>query len=397
MKTEPIIEFIRLVRALGLLNPLKKAYTYRRCALILVVILAAGGAYLIMSDDVSPSPADLRNETTVTIDPREDGTVQFTIGTLGRADAIRLTGGVESVVELTPEQPSQTITASSRVNVLAVSNGQEVLIDTYTPPRRVDDATEITPEITAPDGPVPTDVDVTISATKTTTRNTNGPISYNWEFSDGTTATGTTLTRTFEEAGQVTVILRVSDGTTTEQTQTTLIIESGRPIAQFDAPDVSTVETAFTVSGSESVAQSGRIVSYEWDFGDGTTRRGAEASHEYTEIGTYDVVLTVTDSWGQTDSQVEQVTIENRPPNAEARIPSTGTVGVPLTVTARGSADPDNQEIFVQWTFGDGRVGYGVEERHVYQSPGEYTIVLTVTDSEGAQDVVVETIRIRDR
>jgi PKD repeat protein len=397
MKTEPIIEFIRLIRVLGLLEPLKKAYTYRRCALILVILLAAGGAYLITSDDPAPAPEIIQNETAVSIEPGPDGTVQFTIDTLGPAEAIRLTGGVESVVELTPENPSAQITPTGRVNVLAISADREILLDTYTPQVSPEDETVITPVIIGPDGTIPLDVPVTFSAQQSTVQNPEGAVTYNWEFSDGETATGQTVTRQFTDAGQIEVALRVTDGVTSEQTTITRTVESAPPIARFDAPSVSTVNTQFTLSGSTSTATSGQIVSYEWDFGDGTTARGVDATHEYDTVGTYTLRLTVTDSWGQTDSQVEQVVIENRPPTANARIPDTGEVGVPLSVTARGSDDPDGQDISATWTFGDGAIGYGVEGRHIYQSPGEYTIVLTITDSEGAEDVIVETVRIRDR
>jgi len=44
------------------------------------------------------------------------------------------------------------------------------------------------------------------------------------------------------------------------------------------------------------------IVSYEWDFGDGSTASGAEVSHSYTSATSYKVTLTVTDDDGEEDS-----------------------------------------------------------------------------------------------
>ena len=44
------------------------------------------------------------------------------------------------------------------------------------------------------------------------------------------------------------------------------------------------------------------IASYEWDFGDGTTGTGSRVLHSYTNDGTYDVTLTVTDSAGNSDT-----------------------------------------------------------------------------------------------
>ena len=53
----------------------------------------------------------------------------------------------------------------------------------------------------------------------------------------------------------------------------------------------------FTGSGSD---RDGSIVSYHWDFGDGTTSEQQTASHIYETVGTYVVTLTVKDDLGAT-------------------------------------------------------------------------------------------------
>lgn len=53
------------------------------------------------------------------------------------------------------------------------------------------------------------------------------------------------------------------------------------------------------------------IVSYEWDFGDGTTGEGEIVTHVYTEQGTYDVTLTITDVNGDNDTETfRDITVE---------------------------------------------------------------------------------------
>jgi PKD repeat protein len=54
----------------------------------------------------------------------------------------------------------------------------------------------------------------------------------------------------------------------------------------------------------------GVIVSYGWDFGDGTTEVGQAVRHVFTRVGSYAVTLTVTGGIGQTATatQVVQVT-----------------------------------------------------------------------------------------
>ena len=51
------------------------------------------------------------------------------------------------------------------------------------------------------------------------------------------------------------------------------------------------------------------INSYSWDFGNGRTATGAEVSNTYASGGTFTVVLTVTDTAGQTDTESKSVTV----------------------------------------------------------------------------------------
>ena len=71
--------------------------------------------------------------------------------------------------------------------------------------------------------------------------------------------------------------------------------------------DVATVTTqpasngslVATFNGSASTAVSGNIVSWVWDFGDGTTGTGATVAHTYNAPGEYYATLSVTDSVGR--------------------------------------------------------------------------------------------------
>ncbi|MEV8250441.1 LamG-like jellyroll fold domain-containing protein [Microbacterium sp. NPDC076768] len=52
------------------------------------------------------------------------------------------------------------------------------------------------------------------------------------------------------------------------------------------------------------------LTAYAWDFGDGATASGAEASHEYAAAGTYTVRLTVTDGNQLSSSAEKQVVVQ---------------------------------------------------------------------------------------
>ncbi len=73
------------------------------------------------------------------------------------------------------------------------------------------------------------------------------------------------------------------------------------------------VGDAIQFDGSSSSDSDGTIVSYAWDFGDGTTQNGVSVSHIYSTAGTYTAVLTVEDNGGQTASDSATITIDVPP------------------------------------------------------------------------------------
>lgn len=66
---------------------------------------------------------------------------------------------------------------------------------------------------------------------------------------------------------------------------------------------------ACTFDASGSSDADGTIASYSWDFGDGNNGTGNNPTHGYSLAGSYNVVLTVTDNNGATDSATAQVTV----------------------------------------------------------------------------------------
>lgn len=62
---------------------------------------------------------------------------------------------------------------------------------------------------------------------------------------------------------------------------------------------------------SESTDTDGSIVSWHWDFGDGSSSTQQNPSHKYTKAGTYTVTLTVMDNYGDEDSATKTLTIES--------------------------------------------------------------------------------------
>lgn len=81
------------------------------------------------------------------------------------------------------------------------------------------------------------------------------------------------------------------------------------PVIDIVAPDNGSANQAIFFDVSVSVGPDSEIISYTWDFGDGTTGTGKNPSHVYTKPGVYSVVLTVVDNNGKTNLKTFLITI----------------------------------------------------------------------------------------
>jgi len=85
------------------------------------------------------------------------------------------------------------------------------------------------------------------------------------------------------------------------------------PLANAGPNSSSPVGAPVTMDGSASTDEDGRIVSYAWNYGDGTTGSGVSGSHAYAAAGNYTVTLTATDDLGASASASKVLTITSTP------------------------------------------------------------------------------------
>ena len=108
----------------------------------------------------------------------------------------------------------------------------------------------------------------------------------------------------------------ISDGVNEPVTRSMLIIVSitqAPPQAEISAPATVKAGREAIFSGAGSTDPDGNIISYTWNFGDGTTGSGSEVIHTYTNPGRYVVSLTVVDNSGLTDNAAVEVTVLESP------------------------------------------------------------------------------------
>lgn len=124
----------------------------------------------------------------------------------------------------------------------------------------------------------------------------NDPLSFSWDFGDGSTMTGLAPTHTYSAAGMYDVSLTVSDAKATS----TIVKEVNVTTATVNLPPEANATHSISgltiaVDASSSTDPNGDTLTYQWDFGDSNTSLGEQASHTYSVDGSYTVTLTVSD------------------------------------------------------------------------------------------------------
>jgi subtilisin family serine protease len=203
---------------------------------------------------------------------------------------------------------------------------------------------------------------------------------WSWSFSDGTTASGQTVSRLFGANGDVSGELTVSDtdGSTASAVVRAAVIDSA-PVARATVT-CNRLVCAFNAATS---ADDGRIVSYRWEFGDDSDVTGSTptANRTYAQPGTFTVRVTVTDDVGQSHTTIVEARPTPPPPLVRFTASCNGRL---CSFDASATTDAGGGIASYAWTFGDRTTGTGVRTQRRYAAAGGYTVVLRVTSVSGA-------------
>ncbi|MEX0406578.1 PKD domain-containing protein [Aquibium sp. LZ166] len=219
----------------------------------------------------------------------------------------------------------------------------------------------------------------------------NNLVGYRWDFGNGKKAQGERRSITYFQPGTYTVTLTVTDGSGQDNadasdttTVTVLDAPNETPVARVDENRPAAIDEPVAFSGARSADPDGNILSYRWDFGDGSSADGRETVHAYARSGTYVARLTIRDDSGLSNdtASAERVIRVNEPPVAEAGPDQSVTASV-VEFDASASRDDDGSIASYMWDFGDGDTGSGERVSHTYRAPGTYRVRLSIADDSG--------------
>ncbi|MEZ4845389.1 MAG: PKD domain-containing protein [Bacteroidia bacterium] len=214
----------------------------------------------------------------------------------------------------------------------------------------------------------------------TFTNLSGGASSYSWNFGNGSTSTSVNPTYTYASAGTYTVSLTgIGAGGCNSVVSKTVTIYSN-PTADFSTANVCVGNTA-TFSNNSSSG------SYYWDFNDGAASTATNPSHAYTNAGTYNVTLTVTNSNGCIASTGKSIVVYDAPIAMFAGISGCSGSNLTFSNTSSGATT-------YTWNFGDGGTSTSANPSHTYSAAGNYVVSLTAKNANGCSNTYQQTVII---
>lgn len=211
-----------------------------------------------------------------------------------------------------------------------------------------------------------------------------GAGSYQWNFGDGGTSTEANPSHTYTTYGNFRVTLVVTNESgCTDTYRLPRSVFISKPVIDFTlVPEKGCAP--LPVSFSPNVTAPDPVVSYLWDFGDGTTAAGGRPSHTYTAPGMYTVKLTVITASGCTETKVVEkaVAVGKNPEVSFSALPNTVCAFQPVQFTNTTTGGNT-----WQWHFGDSTTSTDKNPVHFYTDTGTFSIKL-IADHNGCKDSI---------
>lgn len=192
---------------------------------------------------------------------------------------------------------------------------------------------------------------------------------YTWDFGDGSALfTGTNPQHAYASAGTYTATLTALNGYGCSSLSTYSVVVQTSP-----APDFTWAPTCLGSAMTFSNLTPGFFMTHTWNFGDGTSQTGFNASHIYADTGTYFVTLVSSILLGCADSITIPVYVDSIPTANFNFVPTCS--GDSMFFVNTSIYSPANYS----WDFGDGNSSTLSSPGHVYPVANTYTVILTVT------------------
>jgi PKD repeat protein len=142
------------------------------------------------------------------------------------------------------------------------------------------------------------------------------------------------------------------------------------------------------------------FLTYTWDLSEAggpsyTASKQNKFSLDLSE-GQYSISLTVEDPDGESSTTTHSFTVTNLPPVSKITADVTSLfVGENIQLSGDDSYDPEGGALDFLWNFGDNKTSSLKSPEYSWNSPGEFTVSLTVEDGEGQTTTSTKEIEVK--
>lgn len=171
-------------------------------------------------------------------------------------------------------------------------------------------------------------------------------------------------------------------------------IKVGGTTANFSASNVNPCKEVPILFDDISSSGPFTIANRYWDFGDGVQVNTATdtITHKFNNPGPYNIKMVLTDANGCKDSITKNSYVYAHKPTAQFYTNDT-IICAGDTVQFQNNSGGTNFTSF--WNLGDGNTSTNIIPAHIYNTVGNYTVKLTVTDAYGCKDSATKTDYIK--
>ena len=145
--------------------------------------------------------------------------------------------------------------------------------------------------------------------------------------------------------------------------------------------------SSLTYQFTDVSSSTGQILSWDWNFGDGSSSGNKSPEHQYLTEGNYIVSLQIICNDGSSDVVVDTISVSNvAPPSCTAFFTSVAdTSQAPYTYNFTDhSVSPNDTISSWAWDFGDGStIMHTKNPMHQYLLIGNYSVILTIGTTNG--------------
>lgn len=217
--------------------------------------------------------------------------------------------------------------------------------------------------------------------------------SYQWLFGDGDSSSLTSPNHQFDSAITYTVSLEVENDSGCVGRSEQMLTINNKPTNSFITSF--SCETDSTIFVNNTLANSGTIASYQWDFGISSVL-GDTSSLEnpvfiYPNDSLFSINLIAENSFQCRDTLDQIINVNSKP---SASFSASRFLLGDSTRFLNQSGIDSGAIITNTWNFGDGNQSMQLNPVHAYNTAGAFNVMLTVLSDSGCTDVFNDSVRI---